>query len=207
MQNTLRATVFDFGGVIAEEGFYEGLMAIGRSNGLDPASFFSSVESIIHETAYLTGKADESFFWDVVRSRTGITNSNSELRQEIVSRFVLRPAMVKAVDALRSHSMTVAMLSDQTNWLDEIDRETGLFSHFDRVFNSYHMHQSKRDAAVFEYLCSELRVRPADTLFVDDNAGHISRAQGQGLRTIHFTTMDAFQKEMKIYFPWYQNIM
>jgi hypothetical protein len=35
----IKAVVFDFGGVVAEEGFREGLKAIGRKNGLDPRVF------------------------------------------------------------------------------------------------------------------------------------------------------------------------
>jgi len=204
MQNMIRTTVFDFGGVIADEGFYEGLMAIARMNGLEPVAFFTTVEAIIHETGYLIGRAEESVFWDTVRKRTGLSAGNSVLRREIISRFILRPTMIRAVDVLRSRSIEVVMLSDQTNWLDEIDQQTGLSSHFDRVFNSYHIHQSKRDAGVFRFLCSELKANPSESLFVDDNAGHISRARESGLLTIHFTTMDTFLKEMKGYFPWYQ---
>ncbi len=32
----IKAVLFDFGGVLAEEGFREGLKSIGRKNGLDP---------------------------------------------------------------------------------------------------------------------------------------------------------------------------
>jgi putative hydrolase of the HAD superfamily len=36
----INAVVFDFGGVLAEEGFMEGLKAIARKNGLNPDEFF-----------------------------------------------------------------------------------------------------------------------------------------------------------------------
>jgi putative hydrolase of the HAD superfamily len=36
----IKAVLFDFGGVLAEEGFREGLKAIGVKNGLDPDDFF-----------------------------------------------------------------------------------------------------------------------------------------------------------------------
>ena len=40
MQNVIKAVLFDFGGVIADEGFWKGLQAIGKENGLDPDDFF-----------------------------------------------------------------------------------------------------------------------------------------------------------------------
>jgi putative hydrolase of the HAD superfamily len=199
MQKTLKTILFDFGGVIAEEGFYEGLLALGKMNHVEPEAFFKAVERIIFESGYLTGQADEAAFWYAVREQTGIPKSDAVLRDEILKRFILRPEMVAQVDSLRTQGYVVAMLSDQTNWLDEIDQKTGLFQHFDRVFNSYHIHKSKRDATVFRDICAELNVRPSETLFVDDNAGHIQRAQEEGLQVIHFVGLKDFEKRIKTF--------
>jgi len=195
----IKTVIFDYGGVLAEEGFREGLLAIARQNGLDPDAFFIEVDSLIEKTGYLTGTADEASFWNAVRAGTGIRGDDGALRREILARFVLRPGMLAEVDALRAGGAFVAMLSDQTNWLDELDRATALYRHFDRVFNSYWMHKSKRDASVFRDVCEELGSATGDTLFVDDNGNHIQRAESQGLRTIHFTGVDDFSKQIRSY--------
>jgi putative hydrolase of the HAD superfamily len=197
MQNIIKAVLFDFGGVIAEEGFWNGLHAIGKENGLDPDDFFRTVEALIYETGYLIGKSDEALFWNAVRSKTGVRRTDAELRNEILKRFVLRPGMIASADLLRSKGIIVAMLSDQTDWLDEIDRQTALFRHFDTVFNSFRLHKSKRDASVFRDVCSTLGVKPEETLFVDDNINHIERARGQGLQTIHFTGIAEYKKQIR----------
>lgn len=193
----IKAVLLDFGGVIADEGFLKGLKAIGTENGLDPDEFFRTVDALIYETGYLIGRADEALFWNAVRSRTGIRRTDAELKNEILKRFALRPEMLASVDRIRSKGLIVAMLSDQTNWLDEIDHETELFRHFDRVFNSSRIHKSKRDASVFTDVCETLGVKTGETLFVDDNINHIKRAQGQGLQTIHFTGMAEYKKQME----------
>ena len=197
MHNIIWAVFFDFGGVIAEEGFYHGLIALANKNALAPSAFFAAVDRIIYDTGYLIGKTDETTFWNAVRRETGILGSDIELRSEILNRFTLRPDMIAAVDALRSKGLLVVMLSDQTDWLEKIDQMTGLFRHFDRVFNSFRMQKSKRDASVFRDVCATLGVKPEETLFVDDNIGHINRAQEQGLQTIHFTGLGEYEKEME----------
>jgi putative hydrolase of the HAD superfamily len=197
MHVKLRAVLFDFGGVIAEEGFWQGIRTIGKVQGLDPDAFFERVDGLIYETGYLIGNADEASFWNEVRKITGITNTDAELRNEILKRFVLRPDMITSVDLLRSKGFRVAMLSDQTNWLEEIDMDSGLFRHFDRVFNSYRLHKSKRDASVFSDVCTDLDVETQETLFIDDNIDHIKRAQRQGLQVIHFTGMDEYKKQLR----------
>ena len=104
--------------------------------------------------------------------------------------------MIAVVDRLKARGFLVAMLSDQTNWLDELDRETFLSRHFDKVFNSFKLHKSKRDASIFQDVCSDLGVKTCEALFIDDNINHIQRAEGAGLHTIHFTTFEDFKKQL-----------
>ncbi len=193
----MHTLLIDFGGVIAEEGFHQGLLAIGKRQGLDPDRFFHDVERIIFDRGYLSGRASEAVFWDAVRRETGVKGSDEELRGEIIRRFSLRPNMLAAMDRLRRAGMQIVMLSDQTNWLEEIDAATGLFGHFDRIFNSYRIHKSKRDPSVFDDVCHDLSVRPDEVLFVDDNAGHIARAASRGLRVHHFTTAADFHEKIE----------
>jgi putative hydrolase of the HAD superfamily len=201
MAYKLKAVLFDFGGVIAEEGFREGLMAIAKENHLDPERFFADVDRLIYETGYLIGMADEASFWNAVRNKSGITGSDGELREKIMTRFAFRPAMLAYADLLRASGLKVGMLSDQTNWLEEIDRKTPLFLHFDIIFNSFRLHKSKRDPSVFRDVCEILGTQPRDVLFVDDNINHIERAENEGLHTIHFTTIGEFERHMQIFLP------
>jgi len=193
-----KTVLFDFGGVIAEEGFHHGLVALAKKHGLPAEPFFSTVESLIFETGYLTGRANEATFWDAVRSKSGIIGTDAEFRAEILMRFAIRPQMVAEADRLRSSGFTVAMLSDQTDWLEEIDRRNDLYRHFDAIFNSFRTHKSKRDASVFVDVCGALGCRPDETLFVDDNIDHINRARSQGLQTIYFTDMRAYESQIDI---------
>lgn len=192
----IKAVLFDFGGVLAEEGFREGLKAIAVKNGLDPDEFFKTAEHIIYETGYVIGLADESLFWKKLREKTGIRGDDSELRKEILDRFILRPAMFKYVENMRIAGLFVAILSDQTNWLDEINEKSPFYHHFDHIFNSFRIKKSKRDVSVFSYICTEIGFKPYEVIFVDDNAEHIKRANAVGLKTIHFRDVGGFSEEI-----------
>ena len=196
MMDSIKAVIFDFGGVLAEEGFREGLWAIGRKNGIDPEEFRKTADELIHETGYVTGRSDESEYWDMLRMKTGIKGTARELRDEIVKRFVLRPEMIGLVDKLADRGLITAILSDQTNWLDEIDRDTPFFRHFRYVFNSYKIKKSKRDPSVFRDICAAMGVDPDTSLFIDDNAENIQRAANEGLKVIRFHTVDLFKREI-----------
>ena len=188
----IRAVLFDFGGVIAEEGFYHGLRAIAAHDGLDPDAFFRLAEDTIHETGYVTGRIAEHAYWDAVRERTGLRGEDAYLREEILSRFVVRPEMLSHADRIRASGRTVCILSDQTDWLEELERRAHFSGHFDRVFNSYVLHKSKRDASVFTDVCAALSLQPGEALFIDDNINNIRRASVAGLQTMHFTDPASF---------------
>ncbi len=192
----IKAVVFDYGGVLAEEGFREGLMAIAVANGLSPTHFFKIATEAVHDSGYLTGRAPESVYWDDLRQRAGIRGADEELRREILTRFVLRPWMLELVKALRRHGRIVSILSDQTDWLDELDRRDDFFKEFDTVFNSYHIGMGKRDPEVFTFVADRLGLQPSGILFIDDNEGHVERAAAKGLQTVLFRDRESFMREM-----------
>jgi putative hydrolase of the HAD superfamily len=195
----IKAVLFDFGGVIAEEGFRKGLMVIAEKNGLDPVAFFRTADELIYSSGYLTGHADESAFLNAVREKTGIREGNDQIKDEILKRFVVRPEMLVIVNSIRSKGIITAILSDQTEWLDLLDKHFHFFKRFDHVFNSYKIHRSKRDSAVFRDICTALEIDPEEAIFIDDNENNVKRAPGEGLRTIHFRNTEDFQKEIQKY--------
>lgn len=188
----IRAVLLDFGGVVADEGFRQGLSAIARRHGIDPDRFFDLASDVIYETGYITGRGTESGFWEALRRGAGITGTDAELTGEILPRFVLRPRMMEAVRALRRRGRLVALLSDQTDWLERLDARDRFFRAFDRVFNSYRLGKGKRDPSVFDDVVRALGIPPAGALFVDDNAGHVARALSRGLVARLFRGEDDF---------------
>lgn len=192
----IKAVVFDFGGVLAEEGFREGLKAIGRQNGLDPDDFFKTASELVYQTGYVTGRAQESAYWNAVREKTGITGSDKILREEILRRFIVRAKMIKHAQKIKSSGLVTAILSDQTNWLDEINQKTPFYSRFHYIFNSFKLKKGKKDPSIFRDVCSVMGFNASEMLFVDDNIENIKKAEKEGLKTIHFKDMDGFEKEL-----------
>src|SRR5512139_2148354 len=126
----IRAVLFDFGGVLAEEGFREGLKAIAKGKGLNQGDFYEISSDLVYQTGYITGGCNEHSYWNVVRQKTGVKGTDQEFREEILKRFKLRPKMTAVVDKMKSSGLIVAILSDQTNWLDELDRRTPFHHRF-----------------------------------------------------------------------------
>ena len=134
----IHAILLDFGGVLAEEGFQQGLYAIAEKFGLDRKRFFQLANEAVYNSGYVTGAASENDYWNAVREHSSIMASDEELRQEILSRFIPRDWMLETVRALRKQGLVTAILSDQSDWLDQLESQYRFFQYFDAVFNSFH---------------------------------------------------------------------
>ncbi|MBI5249045.1 MAG: HAD family phosphatase [Desulfomonile tiedjei] len=193
----IKGVLLDYGGVLAEEGFREGLKALAVENGLSPDDFFETATDAVYESGYVVGASEELAYWDLLRDETGIRGSDEHFRKQILDRFVLRSWMIQVVRSLKKIGAKVAILSDQTQWLDELDARDGFFREFDAVFNSFHLGRGKRDPKIFSEVAAELGIEPAQLVFVDDNRGHVERARSQGLNAILFTDRESFLAQLR----------
>ncbi|MFP4214119.1 MAG: HAD family hydrolase [Desulfohalobiaceae bacterium] len=193
--------LFDFGGVLAEEGFVQGLGEIARLNGQDPALVLSKAQEHIHASGYLLGQGRESDFWERMRQELGLVGQEDDWRQNILHRFIIRDWMLELVRRIRATGTGTAILSDQVDWLDRLNAEHGFFSLFDRVFNSYHLGRSKADPGTFELVLRKLQCKPEQALFIDDSPGHIQRAKQAGLCGILYQDRQDFLEQLQEYCP------
>jgi len=198
---TVNTVLFDFGGVLADEGFRDGLAAIGKLSGLAEEDVIRKGHELVHRTGYVTGRAGEGHWWDTLRGEAHVRGTDEALRLEILERFTLRPWMLGLVEELRNRRFTVGLLSDQTNWLDELDDRFGFYGRFDYIFNSFHMGKSKNDPTHFDDVLRLLNRQGREVLFIDDNAGHVGRAVERGWKAILFGKQDDFLRELSKQLP------
>ena len=200
-EKPITTLLFDYGGVLAEEGFREGLAEIARRHGLDPDWMLRQGMDAVYDSGYVTGRGTEADFWRLLEARTGITGDEARLREEILQRFRLRPEMLALVDELRSRGFRVAILSDQTDWLDRLEARDRFFHHFDRVFNSHHLGMGKRDPRTFRVVACRMGVEPGEVLFIDDSPGNVERARRAGMKALRFENTEAFREALDRFLP------
>jgi len=184
----IRTILFDYGGVLAEEGFREGLKLLAGRFGLDPEAVYQEGADAVYASGYVIGRADEKAFWELLCQRTGLPPYEPSFTTTILEGFVLRPTMMAAVACLRRMGYVTAILSDQTDWLDRLEARDRFFHHFDRVFNSFHLGKGKRDPSLFRGVVADLEIEPGEALFIDDHPGHVDRARSEGLQAFVFST-------------------
>lgn len=190
--------LFDYGGVLAEEGFREGLYAIAENQGFDGDEFYHAAQEGVYHTGYVTGQGSVTDFWHYLHQRFPLRGDDDSLSNEVLRRFLLRPAMPLLVRRLRRKGYTVGILSDQTEWLDQLDQRDHFYREFDRLYISYRLGKGKRDASLFDDVAGDLGLDSAEIIFIDDNAGNVERARERGMQALLFTTMSELLRELEI---------
>ncbi len=196
----IKAILFDYGGVYGGEGFSALLRRLARISGRSYETVFNlGFKKICIEDGFVKGKVTEDYFWHKILKGLNIPPDKvdiDQLREYMYKQFKPRKYMEKLVDNLRS-SHAVGLLSDQTRWLDELDRRYNIYSHFDYLFLSFKIGLSKHDPEIFDYACRKMSVQPSEVFFIDDNADNIRVAKTRGLVGHVYKDYDTLVKRMR----------
>lgn len=191
MGSQITTILFDFGGVLAEEGFRNGLLGLAQQQHLAVNMPVEGMKAV-YDSGFVLGKGTAADFWQLLRLRTGLQGGDEELTRHILDGFVIRPGMIQIVKGLKARGYRTGILSDQTHWLDLLDKRYGFYKQFDYVFNSYYLGKGKRDPTLFTDIATTLAIAAVEILFVDDDAGNITRAREQGYQVLQFIDQQQF---------------
>ena len=194
----IRAVLFDFGGVIAEEGFYNGLINLAEKQALDARGMPEEGLNAVYDSGFVSGRGSESDFWQLMRKRTGLQGEDEYLKERIMDGFQLRPAIINLVRKLRAQGYITAILSDQTHWLRELDQFDHFFHEFDHVYISYELGKGKRDPSLFSDVANRLGIPPQQLLFIDDNERYVQNAREMGWQAIQYIDAKQFSTDLEI---------
>ena len=191
---SLKAVLFDFGGVLADEGFHNGLVAMAREQGLDVQGMPNAAMRAVYDSGFVLGRGSAADFWALMRERTGLQGEDAALTKRILDGFIIRPWMIELVRGLRERGYITGILSDQTDWLDRLDEKYHFSDAFDHIFNSYYMGKGKQDPSLFTDIAATLALAPSAILFVDDNADNVARACEMGFQAIQYVDRESVKE-------------
>ena len=196
-QSKISAILFDYGGVLAEEGFRNGLIALAEEQSLNAEVMPAEGMKAVYDSGFVLGHGTAAEFWTLMRERTGLIGDDAVLTDRVLSGFVLRPWMIALVRQCREQGYVTGILSDQTHWLDRLNDRDHFYDAFDHVFNSYTRGKGKQDPSTFNDVATDLGLPLCEILFIDDDAGNVMRAEKAGMQALHYVDKDRFIQELK----------
>lgn len=195
----IKVFLFDFGGVVAEEGFREGLFKIAKRNFLDLDEFYQTAKEIIYKIGYVEGRSTDEVYFNELKKKYNLSDSFEQFKETILSSFEIRDFIIEWVLKLREHGFKTGLLTDQTDWLYDLNEKYAFFVFFDYIFNSYKLKKTKKDPTIFSDIVKQLGTTAEEIVFIDDDIENIKRAKSFGIRVIHYTNYEDFVNRIRFF--------
>ncbi|OFZ06711.1 MAG: hypothetical protein A3D92_21240 [Bacteroidetes bacterium RIFCSPHIGHO2_02_FULL_44_7] len=193
LDSSIRAVIFDFGGVLINIDYAATIQAF-RDLGVDDTDIlYSQAQQSSLFDAIETGQISPQHFINrLLELMPAGTSPNQVVAAWNAMILDVPKSSITLLEQLREEGRSIYLLSN-TNAL-HIDlayrrwkkvsehRPEALFNH---VYLSHEMGMRKPDPAIFTRVCLEQQLDPGSTLFIDDSPQHVEGAQKAGLKTIH----------------------
>jgi putative hydrolase of the HAD superfamily len=198
--SVIAAVVFDIGGVVQDSPLHA-IARYERDHGLPPDSINRAVVAAGERGAWSRLERGEltveAFFtpFEADCRAFGIEVSGERVMTYIAQAGVPRPPMLEAIRRIRARGLRVGALTN--NWATERPQPPSPLRGLFHVFvESRAVGMRKPDPRIYELVCRELGVAPAQAAFLDDIGANLKTARALGMATIKVREPDTALREL-----------
>ena len=206
-KNSIRAVLFDFGGVITSSPF-EAFHRFERQRGL-PIGFLQDINRTDPDhnawARFERGELSAESFDEAFASESRAAG-HEVFGLEVVALVYgdIRPRMTRAVERCRGKFITACLTN---NFQHSSANETvpnaarpreweSVLALFDEVIESSKVGVRKPETAFFELACETLSIEPHEAVFLDDLGRNLKPARAMGMHTIKVVDPDTALTEL-----------
>ncbi len=199
---TIKAIIFDLGGVIVDLDFSNFYNRIITLSPLNKPQTPIMMEFFRQSDIYHQGNMSDDDFYQLACELLQVCALNKEeffdAFNSIISGF--NPRMIDILKKLRyNNNFKLIALSNVnvSHWDYLLDRKWGFIEYFDELILSHEIHMTKPDAKIFHYAIEKAECKPEEILFIDDGLNNVRSAKQLGIIGIHFTNIEDLIEELR----------
>lgn len=204
MKPTIKAVIFDMGGVLVRCVKPEIRAELGKPYGLTREQLETKV--FVNPVAQLAsvGKVSDDDLWQHIGKTIGVPPAElGKFRETFWSADNVDDDLVKVIKALRKRYKT-GLLSNA--WIDARHSLTTKYPHmmesFDVSVFSAEVGMVKPDEAFYHWILERLGVQPTQAVFVDDFVENIEAAKALGIHAIRFVSAEQTIADLRQVVRW-----
>lgn len=184
----IRALVFDWGGVISSEGYWDWL----RKNIPDIDDRREYFQNLIDREN--RGDGSQEDLMNALAKEAG--QSPEEVAREMTDKRALNAEVTALIRALKDR-YKIGLLSNASSYLRSVISEHNAWDLFDEVLISSEHKMLKPEQRIYKTILSMLGVLPGEAVMIDDRQKNVDGAQDAGMKGILFTGAAALVAELK----------
>lgn len=185
----IKAIIFDFAGVIGEDGYWVWL----RENLAD----FETKKHIFDKTANQVDKGElsEKEFVGFVSEHT--KRDTKDIWPEVKEKILLNHELIGIIKSLKKNYKTALLSNFVFEWLNEILTDNNLYDEFDEVIISAKHGMIKPDAEIFLKMIDLLGIKPEEAIFIDDRQYQVDGAKKLGIKAFLYKDNNTLIKDLQ----------
>ena len=184
---SIRALIFDFGGVLMQTMDRSPRAALEQRYGLKPGELSEIVFNSQAASDATVGAVREPAVWDHVRAVLDLSPAQTaEMKQLFYSGDRLDQALLDYIRAARPALKTGLLSNALSNARDFFTLECNIAGLFDEIVISAEVGVRKPDPQIYHIALQKLAVQPEEVVFVDDFIEYIRAAEALGLKAVWF---------------------
>jgi HAD superfamily hydrolase (TIGR01509 family) len=199
--NTIRALLFDLGGVVIDIDFDRVFTSwAGYANqSLKTIKSRFAIDSYYER--HERGEIEAAEYFNSLRKSLGINITDNEFEEGWNSIYVGEiPGIAKLLSDVKEkcpiHSFTNSNKLHQLVWSKKFESILGLFQN---VFVSSEMGKRKPEPDAFRFISAEIGLKPKNILFFDDSIENVEGAKSVGMKAAQVSTLLDIKEALKAY--------
>ncbi|MFX1339287.1 MAG: HAD family hydrolase [Promethearchaeota archaeon] len=198
---TIKAIIFDLGGVIVELDFSNFYNRIITLSPLNKPQTPIMLEFFRQSDIYHQGNMSDDEFYQLACELLQVCALNQneffDAFNSIISGF--NQEIIEILKKLKnSNAYKLIALSNvnASHWDYLLQQKWEFIEYFDELILSHEVHMTKPERRIFEFAIKKAGCKPKEILLIDDGVNNVVSAKQVGIKGIHFTTVENLIEEL-----------
>ena len=193
----IKAIFFDIGGVLVHDLFSDTDRFLAKELGISEDAVKRVRIKYWHSLKF--GKCSCNVFWRSFLKELGADISFKELSKRSYDVMKPMPAsitLLKRLEKSRNYKLSI-ITNNSHEWSEYAKRKLGIGKYVDDWVSSSDVHLAKPKKSVYILAARRLKVKPSESVFVDNQKKNVKGAIKAGMNAIHFKNARQLERELK----------
>jgi len=198
-KNKIKLIIIDFYGVMTKGSYKETCQWLSRKYGGRYEDIYKVVYHKYFNMASL-GKIKESRFLQAAMDELGYPLSGKEILKKHLSFQILNRRVFNLCRKLQVKGYKILLLSKNTPLqFKAVLKKMRMRKYFKNIINTFDLNLPKDSPKIIRYVLKKFKVRPEETIMIDDQSFNLTAAKKIGVKTILYKNFNQFKKKLERY--------
>lgn len=186
----IKAIIFDYGGVLGSDSheWDTTFKEIKRLTGLQSEELQGLFKD--YWPLLKTGKEKLINFFAEVSKISKKKTTAKKLEKSYLQNVAGLKTIINYTASLKSKGYTLYILANESKeGMETKIRKFGLKKIFTKIYCSANIGIGKPDPRIFKYVLKDAKIKPSETIFIDNQFPNIEVAKKLGIKTIHYENL------------------